>query len=239
MAAQAFGAEVTELGCRLALDDFGVGFGSFTYLRSLPISYIKIDRGFVGQLAHSAEDRRVVQGIVSVARSFGIEMIAEGIEDEQTRDVLREFGVDCVQGFLLGLPQLGPTAAGCATSTRSPGCRGRSGGARLDEMLDVFEKVWSDSSVEHSGRFWEIPPSTFDLRPAGGRAAEAGRDPGALRRETRVNTHAGETMAETIEQVRESERCGADGVHVDFTYTAGSADQLLEHAEELIGLLRV
>jgi PAS domain S-box-containing protein len=104
VAAQAFGAEVTGLGCRLALDDFGVGFGSFTYLRSLPISYIKIDRGFVGQLADSAEDRRVVQGIVSVARGFGIETIAEGVEDEQTLDLLREFGVDRVQGFLHGRP---------------------------------------------------------------------------------------------------------------------------------------
>ena len=156
-------------------------------------------------------------------------------------------------------------------------------GARLDEMLDVFEKLWSDSSVEHSGRFWQIPPSKVDLRPtqaggppvllggftpaamnrAGARGAgwiaiagapeefeeylwglavaaaeAAGRDPSALRRETRVNTHAGETMAETIEQVRESERRGADGVHVDFTYTAGSADQLLEQSEELIAILR-
>jgi predicted transcriptional regulator len=69
-------------------------------------------------------------------------------------------------------------------------------------------------------------------------AEEAGRDPGALRRVTRVDTHAGETMAETIEQVREAERGAADGVHVDFTYTAGSADELLEQAEELIGILR-
>ena len=104
VAAQAFGAEVTGLGCRLALDDFGVGFGSFTYLRSLPISYIKIDRGFVGQLADSADDRRVVQGIVSVAKGFGIETIAEGVEDERTLDVLREFGVDRVQGFFHGRP---------------------------------------------------------------------------------------------------------------------------------------
>ena len=156
-------------------------------------------------------------------------------------------------------------------------------GARLDEMLDVFEKLWNDSSVEHSGRFWEIPPSRVDLRPvqvggppvlfggftpaamhrAGSRgagwiaiagapeefeemlwgmavaAAEgAGRDPGELRRETRVNTYAGETMAETVEQVREAERRGADGVHVDFTYVAGSADELMERAEELIAILR-
>jgi PAS domain S-box-containing protein len=103
-AAQAFGTEVTGLGCRLALDDFGVGFGSFTYLRSLPISYIKIDRGFVGDLADSAEDRRAVQGMISVAKGFGIETIAEGVEDERTLELLRELEVDYVQGFLLGRP---------------------------------------------------------------------------------------------------------------------------------------
>jgi alkanesulfonate monooxygenase SsuD/methylene tetrahydromethanopterin reductase-like flavin-dependent oxidoreductase (luciferase family) len=150
-------------------------------------------------------------------------------------------------------------------------------------MLDVFEKLWNDSTVEHSGRFWEIPPSRVDLRPAqaggppvllggftpaamarvGARgvgwiaiagspeefedslwrmacdaATEAGRDPGELRRETRVNTYAGMTVAEVADQVREAERRGADGVHVDFTYTAGSADELLEQAEELIAILR-
>lgn len=103
-AAQSFAAEVTGLGCRLALDDFGVGFGSFTYLRSLPISYIKIDRGFVHELVDSAEDRRVVQGVISVAKGFGIETIAEGVEDEQTLELLREYGVDFVQGFLQGRP---------------------------------------------------------------------------------------------------------------------------------------
>jgi probable F420-dependent oxidoreductase len=156
-------------------------------------------------------------------------------------------------------------------------------GARLDEMLDVFEKLWNESRVEHRGRFFEIPPSRVDLRPVqtggppvllggftpaalarvGSRGAgwvaiagapaefeeqlwgmaldaaeAAGRDPGTLRRETRVNTHAGESIAETVEQIREAERRGADGVHVDFTYTAGSAAELLASAEELIGLLR-
>src|SRR6476659_7927323 len=55
-AAQAFAQKVTSLGCKLALDDFGVVFGSLTYLRSLPLSYIKIDRSFVGRMAQSAED---------------------------------------------------------------------------------------------------------------------------------------------------------------------------------------
>jgi PAS domain S-box-containing protein len=103
-AAKVFGAEVTALGCRLALDDFGVGFGSFTYLRSLPISYIKIDRGFILGLADSYEDRRVVRGIISVAKGFGIETIAEGVEDERTLKLLRELDVDQVQGHLPGRP---------------------------------------------------------------------------------------------------------------------------------------
>ncbi len=156
-------------------------------------------------------------------------------------------------------------------------------GARLDEMLDVFEKLWADSAVEHSGRFFEIPPSRVDLRPTqpggppvllGGftpaaltrvgvrgagwiaiagspaefeeqlwqmavdAATEAGRDPAELRKETRVNTYAGQTVADAVEAVREAERRGADGVHVDLTYVADSADQLLEQAEELITLLR-
>jgi hypothetical protein len=65
-----------------------------------------------------------------------------------------------------------------------------------------------------------------------------GRDPEVLRRETRVNTYAGETVAQVADNVREAERRGADGVHVDFTYIAGSADELLEQAEELTALLR-
>jgi alkanesulfonate monooxygenase SsuD/methylene tetrahydromethanopterin reductase-like flavin-dependent oxidoreductase (luciferase family) len=83
-------------------------------------------------------------------------------------------------------------------------------------------------------------PAEFEAqlwRMACDAAAEAGRAPEALRRETRVNTHAGEPTAATVEQVREAERRGADGVHVDFTYTAGSAEELLESAEELITLL--
>lgn len=103
-AAREFAAAATELGCRLALDDFGVGFGSFTYLRSLPLSYIKIDISFVRGLRDSADDRRVVEGIIGIAREFGMETIAEGIEDEETRQLLRSLGADFGQGYHLGTP---------------------------------------------------------------------------------------------------------------------------------------
>ena len=83
-AARAFAAAITSVGCRLALDDFGVGFGSFIYLRSLPLSYIKIDTSFVQRAGGSADDRRVVKTIVGIAREFDLETIAEGVEDEET-----------------------------------------------------------------------------------------------------------------------------------------------------------
>lgn len=103
-AARAFADEITELGCKLALDDFGVGFGSFTYLRSLPISYIKIDLSFVRELPRSRDDRRVVLSIIGIAREFGLKTIAEGVEDEETLQLLRQLGADYVQGYHLGRP---------------------------------------------------------------------------------------------------------------------------------------
>ncbi|WP_249010970.1 EAL domain-containing protein [Conexibacter sp. DBS9H8] len=103
-AAEAFAAGLTELGCGLALDDFGTGFGSFTYLRRLPLRYLKIDRSFVTGLADSAEDRRVVASIVGIARQFGLQTIAEGVEDAAVLGVLAELEADYAQGFHLGVP---------------------------------------------------------------------------------------------------------------------------------------
>jgi EAL domain-containing protein (putative c-di-GMP-specific phosphodiesterase class I) len=103
-AAREFAEAITSAGCRLALDDFGVGFGTFIYLRSLPVNFIKIDRDFVRGLATSDDDRRVVQAVIRIAREFGLQTIAEGVEDEQTLDLLRALGPDFAQGFHLGRP---------------------------------------------------------------------------------------------------------------------------------------
>lgn len=102
--ARAFANEIASLGCRLALDDFGTGFGSFTYLRSLPLSYIKIDLSFVLGLVESVDDRRVVQSIVGIAEQFKLATIAEGVENQATLELLREMGADYAQGFHLGRP---------------------------------------------------------------------------------------------------------------------------------------
>ena len=103
-AARAFAHDVERLGCRLALDDFGTGFGSFTYLRSLPLSYIKIDLSFVRGLVESVDDRRVVQSIIGIAEQFDLETIAEGVEDQATLELLRDLGARYAQGFHVGRP---------------------------------------------------------------------------------------------------------------------------------------
>ena len=104
-AARAFAADVTALGCGLALDDFGTGFGSFTYLRDLPLRYLKIDTSFVRDAVRSEGDRRIVQSIIGVAGQFGLQTIAEGVEDDDTLAFVRAAGADHAQGFLLGRPQ--------------------------------------------------------------------------------------------------------------------------------------
>lgn len=109
-AGEAFARGLAELGCGLALDDFGTGFGSFTYLKRLPISYLKIDVEFVRDLVTNTANQHVVRAIVSLASAFGLQTIAEGVEDEATLFLLRDVGVDYAQGFHLGRPAPLPAA---------------------------------------------------------------------------------------------------------------------------------
>jgi EAL domain-containing protein (putative c-di-GMP-specific phosphodiesterase class I) len=101
--AQAFCRGVSALGCAVALDDFGAGFGSFQYLR-LPFDYLKIDGGFVRALPHSPKDQLVVQALVGLAQGMGVRTIAEYVTDRPTVELLRRYGVDYAQGFELGRP---------------------------------------------------------------------------------------------------------------------------------------
>jgi PAS domain S-box-containing protein len=103
-AARAFAIRMRKLGCAIALDDFGVGHGTFTYLKRLPIDYLKIDREFVRDLLNDDEDRQVVEAIVGVADQFEIETIAEGVENQATLDELRRMRVDYAQGYWTGRP---------------------------------------------------------------------------------------------------------------------------------------
>jgi PAS domain S-box-containing protein len=103
-AARAFAIRMRKLGCMIALDDFGVGHGTFTYLKRLPIDYLKIDREFIGDLLTDEEDQQVVEAIVGVAHQFDVATIAEGVEDQATLNELRRMGVDYAQGYWTGRP---------------------------------------------------------------------------------------------------------------------------------------
>ena len=93
-----------RLGCRIALDDFGTGFASLTHLRELPIHVLKIDSSFVAGVKTNNADRALVRGVAAMARELGLETIAEGVEDGVTYELLRDYDIDRVQGFLIGRP---------------------------------------------------------------------------------------------------------------------------------------
>lgn len=103
-AARQFSERIAGMGCRCALDDFGTGYGSLTYQRHLVVQYLKIDISFVRGMAASTADQQVVRSIVKLAQDYGQQTVAEGVEDEQTLQLLRTFGVDYAQGFHIGRP---------------------------------------------------------------------------------------------------------------------------------------
>ncbi len=103
-AGAAFTRGIADLGCSVALDDFGTGYGSLTYLQRFSIKYLKIDVSFVRDLVTNAVNQHLVKAIVSIARGLNQLTIAEGVEDRETLELLREFGVDLAQGYYLGQP---------------------------------------------------------------------------------------------------------------------------------------
>ncbi len=92
--------ELREMGVRLSLDDFGTGYSSMTHLRRMPVHNLKIDCSFVNGLGRVAEDTAIVEAIINLGHSFGVEVVAEGIETvAQLRHLVR-LGCDSGQGFL-------------------------------------------------------------------------------------------------------------------------------------------
>ncbi len=95
---------VQQLGCAFALDDFGVGFSSFHYVKNLPVDYVKIDGSFVRNLAQSRDDQVFVKVLVQAAKGFGKKTVAEFVENGEILALLREYGVDYAQGYFIGRP---------------------------------------------------------------------------------------------------------------------------------------
>ncbi|MGW1493487.1 putative bifunctional diguanylate cyclase/phosphodiesterase [Streptomyces sp. NPDC002402] len=94
-------AGLTDHGVKMSLDDFGTGYSSLVHLRKLPVSELKIDRSFVARLAVDNEDAEIVRCTVDLAHSLGLLVVAEGVEDDETWERLRDLGCDAVQGWLV------------------------------------------------------------------------------------------------------------------------------------------
>ena len=117
-AAAEFMERLRALGCHTALDDFGVGYCSFAYLKDLPVDYVKIDGSFVRDISNDNLQLAMVKSMNEIAHAMGKQTVAEFVEDERVLAMLRSIGVDYVQGYLTGRPQLaewspqpGPTEA--------------------------------------------------------------------------------------------------------------------------------
>jgi diguanylate cyclase (GGDEF)-like protein/PAS domain S-box-containing protein len=96
--------ELKSMGCHFALDDFGVGFSSFVYLKKLKVDYVKLDGSFVKRLHKDTHDQLFVKAMIDVARGMKIKTIAEHVESEDTLKLLKEYRVDYAQGFHIGKP---------------------------------------------------------------------------------------------------------------------------------------
>jgi len=113
-------AALTGHGVKMSLDDFGTGYSSLVHLRRLPVSELKIDRSFVARLAVDTEDAEIVRCTVDLAHSLGLLVVAEGVEDDETWERLRDLGCDAVQGWLVAaaMPPEEATAWLLARGTR-------------------------------------------------------------------------------------------------------------------------
>jgi diguanylate cyclase (GGDEF)-like protein len=97
-------ADLHALGLRLSMDDFGTGYSSLSQLRQLPIDEVKIDKSFVLGMATSQGESFIARSIIELAHNLGLRVVAEGVEDELTRNLLAEMGCDKLQGFLVSRP---------------------------------------------------------------------------------------------------------------------------------------
>jgi EAL domain-containing protein (putative c-di-GMP-specific phosphodiesterase class I) len=105
-------------GFRLSIDDFGMGHSSMMQLVRMPFTEIKVDKSFVMSAAHSKESRAVVKSIVELGRSLGLQTAAEGVEDADALDLMRQMGCNFAQGYLIGRPMAADAIAAWANGRR-------------------------------------------------------------------------------------------------------------------------
>ena len=97
-------ARLKRIGVRISIDDFGTGYSSLAYLKRLPVDELKIDKSFVSHMAADDNDAAIVRSTIGLAHDLGLRVVAEGIEDQATWDLLTELGCDVAQGYAIGRP---------------------------------------------------------------------------------------------------------------------------------------
>lgn len=116
--------EIRQLGARLAVDDFGTRHSTLAQLRRLDLDGLKIDRTFVAGPEEDARDRAIVESVVTLGRSLGLQVVAEEVETRAQLEDLEEMDCHCVQGFLVGRPAGADRVAGGALTAYSGSCSG-------------------------------------------------------------------------------------------------------------------
>jgi diguanylate cyclase (GGDEF)-like protein len=116
-----FVALLHDLGCKVAMDDFGAGFSSFRHLRDLDVDIVKIAGVFIENLAARRDDQVFVKALTDIARNFGMATVAEWVGDEETIAILAGLGVDMLQGNLVGRPVIDEPGSPSAAATAKPG----------------------------------------------------------------------------------------------------------------------
>jgi EAL domain-containing protein (putative c-di-GMP-specific phosphodiesterase class I) len=224
-----------DLGVRVSIDDFGTGYSSIGYLKRLPIDQVKIDKSFVRDMAINADDAAVVRGIVTLAHSLRLEVIAEGVETEAQLRLVRELGCDGAQGFYFSYP-LAPDAL-------SPFLLGHTGArrrARSEGSVSPGSRRGLISSGDACTRAQEIAIRSL-LRAV---RAVLGRTPFTLDRIDLVDTvcrrRAGSALRRTAGRdasctiVPDHQVAHAPAVDVDELRLRGEFDQLLDQPASLL-----
>ena len=102
---QQFIQEVKLLGCKIALDDFGSGYSNFSHVLELNVDYLKIDASLIKNITTNENSKKIIQTIIIFASNLGLQTIAEYVEDEASFNLLKEMGIDFIQGYYIGKPK--------------------------------------------------------------------------------------------------------------------------------------
>jgi len=162
--ARAIIEELAELGCSIAMDDFGTGFSSLSWLRSFPFDTLKIDVSFTRSMLHEKESRKIVTALIGLGQSLDLSVVAEGIETEEQADLLRRMGCQYGQGYLFGRPTTAQDAIKYIRQSRERYVRGSIEKMSLEERAYQISALYK--SPDTSIAFLNPAFTTIDVSEA-------------------------------------------------------------------------